>query len=75
MKRIIISLLFIITVLCGYFYEKQKAIVYQKEVNEGLQQYLNERNNDEDRASSHVRKDVMITQIRDLKGGKLLRRR
>ena len=50
MKRIIISLLFIITVLCGYFYEKQKAIVYQKEVNEGLQQYLNERNNDEDRA-------------------------
>lgn len=59
MKRIIISLLFIITVLCGYFYEKQKAIVYQKEVNEGLQQYLNERNNDEDRASSHVRKDVI----------------
>ena len=59
MKRIIISLLFIITVLCGYFYEKQKAIVYQKEVNEGLQQYLNERNNDEERASSHVRKDVI----------------
>lgn len=59
MKRVIISLLFIITVLCGYFYEKQKTIVYQKEVNEGLQQYLNERNNDEERASSHVRKDVI----------------
>jgi len=29
------------------------------EVNEGLQQYLNERNNDEERASSHVRKDVI----------------
>ena len=52
MKRVIISLLFIITVLCGYFYEKQKTIVYQKEVNEGLQQYLNERNNDEERARS-----------------------
>ena len=59
MKRVIISLLFIITVLCGYFYEKQKTIVYQKEVNEGLQQYLNERNNDEERASSHVRIDVI----------------
>ena len=38
MKRIIISLLFIITVLCGYFYEKQI-----KEYNEMIEKEMAEK--------------------------------